>query len=149
MVAFALSLILGYQMYGSPDQKVRDEIQATYDGYAKAVLSHDLDGTMNFLTPDIVWVYANGKEQHRSEIRDGLKQWEDSIKPGTKMHFTIEKLDVKSDDKLEAFVTLHVSTPEMIAAKEKERTSKWHDTWVKTHGRWQNIRGEQLARKGG
>lgn len=147
MVTALATIALASQMYGDSSQKVRDEIQSTYDGYARSVLKHDLDGTMGFLTPDIVWVYPNGKEQHSSEIKSGLKQWEDSIKDGTKMHFSIEKLVIDSDEKVEAFVTLHYSTPEMIAKKDPERQSHWHDTWIKSHGSWKNVRGEQLANK--
>ena len=134
-------------MYGSHDQQVREEIQATYDGYARSVLKHDLDGTMGYLSPDIVWVYPNGKEQHGSEIRKGLQAWEDSIKPGTKMHFSIEKLQIDSDDQVEAFVTLHYISPEDAAAKKPERASQWHDTWIKSHGRWLNSRGVALGNK--
>ena len=133
-------------MYGDRDQKVRDEIQSTYDGYAHAVLTHDLDGTMDFLTPDIVWIYPNGKQEHSSEIRTHLKQWEDTIKPGTKMHFSIEKLKIDTDERLEAYVTLHYRTPAMISANKPEATSRWHDTWIKSHGSWRNVRGEQMAK---
>lgn len=139
VVAFAL----GRQSYGDHDREIRSQIQATYDGYAKAVLAHDLDGTMAYLTPDIVWAYPNGKEQHGSEIRDGLKSWEDSIKPGTKLRFSIDRLKIDSDDQIEAYVTLHYKAPEATS----ERTTRWHDTWVQAHGRWQNSRGEQLASK--
>jgi len=146
MLTIAACLVLGSQMYGDRDQKVRDDMQATYDGYARAVLAHDLDGTMAFLTPDIVWIYPNGRQQHSAEIRTELKQWEDSIKPGTKMHFSIERLKMDTDDRLEAYVTLHYRTPEMISANKPEATSKWHDTWIQSHGRWRNVRGEQLAK---
>ena len=150
MVTFLAAAIVSRQMYGNSDDKIRDQIQSTYDGYAKSVLNHDLDGTMNFLTSDIVWVYPGGKEQHRDEIRDGLKQWEDSITPGTKMHFTIEKLKIDSDSQVEAYVTLHYLSPEMKAANKAERTSKWHDTWLLSpHGNWQNVRGEALGQSKG
>jgi ketosteroid isomerase-like protein len=138
VVAFAF----GRQMYGSHEQQVREEIQATYDGYADSVLHGQLDRTMSFLTPDIVWVYPNGKEQHGSEIRAVLKAWEDSIKPGTKLFFTIEQLKIDSEDQLEAFVTLHSRMP---GSKGPDQKSHWHDTWVKSHGRWQNSRGVALA----
>lgn len=132
-------------MYGSPDQQIREEIQSAYDGYARSVVHHDLNGTMGYLTPDIVWLYPNGKEQHGSEIRTGLKAWEDSIEPGTKLSFSIERLKVDSDDQVEAFVTLHTRLPDKDGAKRPEHDSHWHDTWVKSHGRWLNSKGIALA----
>lgn len=147
MLSVAVALAFGHQMYGNSDQKVREEIQATYDGYSKAVLGKDLDKTMSFLTSDIVWVYPGGKEQHRDEIRTAMKQWEDSITSGTKIHFVIDKLKIDSDSKIEAYVTMHYMSPEMKSANKPEGLSKWHDTWVKNNDRWQNSRGEELPMK--
>ena len=133
--------------YVSPEQKVKEELRDAYGNYARAVLKHDLEGTMRMLTPDIVWVFPDGRTQKRDEIRAGLEQWENSITKGSKLKFTIEKIKIISDDQVEAWVTLHFRSAEMIKAKTPENNSQWHDTWVKLRGDWKNSRGEQLVFK--
>ena len=146
MITTLLAIILAPQMYGDRDRQIRDEVAQAYATYAKAVLGHDLDGTMNCLTSDVVWIRPNGKQSHRQEIRQELKAWEDSIKPGTKMNFTIEKFRVDSDEKAEAWVVLHYSEPGQTEKKGGPK-DMWHDTWVKSHGRWQNSIGVQVPAK--
>lgn len=144
LTAALASVLLGRQMYGDHDRQVREDIQSAYDGYARAVVNRDVDGTMAYLTPDIVWIYPNGKEQHGSEIRKSLEAWEHSIPAGTKIRFTIERIQIDSDDQAEAFVTLHSISREDAKAKKPDHQSHWHDTWVRSHGRWLNIRGVEL-----
>ena len=60
--------VLGGQVYGDRTPNIREEIQNTYAGYARAVLRRNIDDTMSYLTPDIVWV-QRGRRNDREQIR--------------------------------------------------------------------------------
>src|SRR5437588_8633044 len=75
--------VLGGQVYGDRAANIRDEIQNTYAGYARAVLRRNIDDTMGYLTPDIVWV-QRGRRNDREQIRKSMLGWEQTTKDGSK-----------------------------------------------------------------
>ena len=143
----ALTLVAGAAWSADSDVTLKKQVAKTYAAYSKAVLRKDINGVMKILTPDVVWILGNGKTQHVDEVRKGLIEWMNSIEPGTKMSFEIEKFNVDSPDKTEATVVLHITAP---GPKRKEKfKNEWHDTWVRNNGAWQNSIGEQIVQKAG
>ena len=124
---------------------LRAELQRTYDGYADACLHHDLERTMAFLTPDVVWKYPGGRQQTAAEIRPELKRFCDSLRPGATMRFTLERVVPQRDGSVAAFVALFVNAPLADGGSRPPRPpARWHDTWVRGKSGWQNKIGELL-----
>jgi len=137
-VLFVASLALAQN---KPD--IPAEIQAAYKTYAKAVMAKDIHGVMASLSEDVVWKERPGDSKQRSEVRKEMEGFLKSIHPGAKFWFTFEKINVLGPLKAEAFVQTHYQEPGKPERKPPAGSPVyvWHDTWVKTRGRWQNCLG--------
>lgn len=146
-IAVALLALSGVQIPKShvTNPGVNAELKEAYAGYATAILKHDIDAVMGFLAPDILWKYPDGKSDDAKKIRPAMKSWIITLKPESKLWFTLKKI-VPKKDSVEVWAVMNFDGWVMRGAKASPAkfTSAWHDTWVRTKSGLRNKVGENL-----